>query len=139
LGSTARIPLLGGKIRYYVSNAPTPCADLAHFDGVLRVLAADLDPETIRPKRRYQINRYFGRNEPPRFCMDTLRLAEGQPLTTDRIVAQIMTAKGFDVGDHILRTAIAKQIRTVLRGLRNRGTVHQIGFGRTTKWKLAGI
>jgi hypothetical protein len=29
---------------------------------VLRGLAADLDPETIRPKRAYRRNRYFARN-----------------------------------------------------------------------------
>ena len=34
-------------------------ADLTHIDGVLRVLAADLDPKTIRPKRFYRRNRYF--------------------------------------------------------------------------------
>jgi hypothetical protein len=38
-------------------------ADLTHIDGVLRVLATDLDPETIRPKRVYRRNRYFARNE----------------------------------------------------------------------------
>ena len=38
-------------------------ADLTHIDGVLRVLAADLDPETIKPKRIYRRNRYFARNE----------------------------------------------------------------------------
>jgi hypothetical protein len=29
-------------------------ADLTHIDGVLRVLATDIDPETIRPKRAYR-------------------------------------------------------------------------------------
>jgi hypothetical protein len=35
-------------------------ADLTHIDGVLRVLATDLDPETIR-KRVYRRNRYIAR------------------------------------------------------------------------------
>jgi hypothetical protein len=34
-------------------------ADLTHIDGTLRVLATDLDPKTIRPKRVYRRNRYF--------------------------------------------------------------------------------
>src|SRR5207248_6186240 len=34
-------------------------ADLVHIDGVLRVLATDLDPATIRPKRAYRRNCYF--------------------------------------------------------------------------------
>jgi hypothetical protein len=44
-------------------------ADLTHIDGVLRVLAADLDPEMIRPKRAYRRNRYFARNELSRLCL----------------------------------------------------------------------
>jgi hypothetical protein len=48
-------------------------ADLTHIDGVLRVLASDLDPETIRPKRAYRRNRYFGRNELSRLCLGVLK------------------------------------------------------------------
>jgi hypothetical protein len=29
-------------------------ADLTHIDGVLRVLATNLDPESIKPKRLYR-------------------------------------------------------------------------------------
>jgi len=49
-------------------------ADLTHIDGVLRVLRADLDPETIPARRRYARRQYFGRNELSRLCMDTLRM-----------------------------------------------------------------
>src|SRR6202047_2368720 len=61
-------------------------ADLTHIDGVLRVLASDLDPETIRPKRAYRRNRYFGRNELSRLCLGVLRTAAaGELLSTDDI------------------------------------------------------
>jgi hypothetical protein len=50
-------------------------ADMTHIDGVLRVLAADLDPETLRPKRAYRRNRYFARNELSRLCLGALRIA----------------------------------------------------------------
>jgi hypothetical protein len=53
-----------------------------HIDGVLRVLAADLDPETIRPKRAYRRNRYFARNELSRLCLGVLRTAAGELLST---------------------------------------------------------
>jgi hypothetical protein len=46
--------------------------------GVLRVLATDLDPETIRPKRAYRRNRYFSRNELSRLCLGVLRTAAGE-------------------------------------------------------------
>jgi hypothetical protein len=50
-------------------------ADLTHIDGALRVLATDLDPQTIRPKRLYRRNRYFARNELSRLCLGVLRTA----------------------------------------------------------------
>jgi hypothetical protein len=42
---------------------------------VLRVLATDLDPETIKPKRTYRRNRYFARNELSRLCLGVFRTA----------------------------------------------------------------
>src|ERR1700732_3116756 len=81
-------------------------ADLTHIDGVLRVLAADLDPETIRPKRAYRRNRYFARNELSRLCLSVLRTATGEPLSTDEITSRVITAKGFGPADSILRAAI---------------------------------
>ena len=35
-------------------------ADLTHIDGALRVLSADLDPESIPPRQRYAL---------PRLCL----------------------------------------------------------------------
>ena len=70
-------------------------ADLTHIDGALRVLRADLDPETIPPRRRYARAQYFGRNELSRLCMDTLRLAADEPLTAEEITIRIMTREGL--------------------------------------------
>src|SRR6266404_5211935 len=81
-------------------------ADLTHIDGVLRILASDLDPETIRPKRAYRRNRYFARNELSRLCLGVLRTAAGELLSTDDIVGLVISAKGFDPADSILRVAI---------------------------------
>src|SRR6267142_7225786 len=71
-------------------------ADLTHIDGTLRVLATDLDPEMIRPKRAYRRNRYFARNELSRLCLGVLRTAAGELLDTDDIAGQVIAAKGFD-------------------------------------------
>jgi hypothetical protein len=38
-------------------------ADLSHIDGVLRILASNLDPNTIKPKRPYRRTLYFERHE----------------------------------------------------------------------------
>src|ERR1700736_6871453 len=85
-------------------------ADLTHIDGALRVLASDLDPETIRPKRAYRRNRYFARNELSRLCLGVLRTAAGELLSTDDIAGRVIAAKRFDPADGILRAAIRDQV-----------------------------
>jgi hypothetical protein len=112
-------------------------ADLMHIDGVLRVLTTDLDPETIRPKRAYRRNRYFARNELSRLCLGVLRTA-GEPLSTDDITDRVITAKGFDSGEAILRAAIRDQVGSIVKRLHRNGAVENIGAGRASKWKLAG-
>jgi hypothetical protein len=112
-------------------------ADLTHIDGVLRVLATDLDPETIRPKRAYRRNRYFARNELSRLCLGVLRTAAGEPLSTDEIAGQVIAAKGLDAGDAILRAAIREQISSTVKRLHRDGAVENTGAGRASKWKMA--
>jgi hypothetical protein len=114
-------------------------ADLTHIDGVLRVLATDLDPQTIRPKRIYRRNRYFARNELSRLCLGVLRTAAGALLSTDEIAGRVITAKGFDSGDAILRAAIREQVGSTVKRLHRNGAIENIGAGRASKWKLAGI
>ena len=113
-------------------------ADLTHIDGALRVLATDLDPETIRPKRVYRRNRYFARNELSRLCLGALRNAAGELLSADDIAGRVITAKGFDGGDAILRAAIREQVGSTVKRLNRVGAVTNIGAGRASKWKLAG-
>jgi hypothetical protein len=112
-------------------------ADLTHIDGALRVLATDLDPETMRPKRVYRRNRYFARNELSRLCLGVLRTAAGELLSTDDIAGRVITAKGFDAGDAILGAAIRDQVGSIVKRLHRQGAVENIGAGRASKWKLA--
>jgi hypothetical protein len=113
-------------------------ADLTHIDGVLRVLASDLDPETLRPKRAYRRNRYFARNELSRLCLGVLLTASGELLSTDDITVRVITAKGFDAGDAILRAAIREQVGSIVKRLHRNGTIENIGARLGSKWKLAG-
>jgi hypothetical protein len=113
-------------------------ADLSHIDGVLRVLATDLDQETIRPKRAYRRNRYFARNELSRLCLGVLRTARGELLSTDDIAGRVIAAKVFDSGDAILRAAVREQVGSTVKRLHRNGAVENIGAGRASKWKLAG-
>ena len=113
-------------------------ADLTHIDGALRVLATDLDPESMRPKRIYRRNRYFARNELARLCQGVLRTAAGELLSTDDIAGRVIASKGFDPGDAILRAAIREQVGSTVKRLHRNGVIENIGAGRASKWKLAG-
>jgi hypothetical protein len=113
-------------------------ADLTHIDGVVRILASDLDPETIRPKRAYRRNRYFARNELSRLCLGVLRTAAGELLSTDDIAGRVIAAKGFDAGDALLRAAIRDQVGSIVKRLHREGAIENVGAGRASKWKLAG-
>jgi len=114
-------------------------ADLTHIDGVLRVLATDLDPETIRPKRAYRRNRYFARNELSRLCLGILRTAAGELLSADEIARRVITTKGFDPGDTILRAAIREQVGSTVKRLHRQGAIENVGAGRASRWRLLGL
>ena len=113
-------------------------ADLTHIDGALRVLATDLDPEMIRPKRIYRRNRYFARNELSRLCLGVLRTAAGELLSTDDIAGRVIAAKGFDAADAILRAAIREQAGSIVKRLNRDGSIENVGAGKASKWKLTG-
>jgi hypothetical protein len=57
-------------------------------------------------------------------------------LSTDQIAHEVITAKGFDPGDAILRLAIRDQVGSTVKRLRRAGTIENIGAGRASKWKL---
>ena len=102
----------------------------------MRVLATDLDPETIRPKRAYRRNRYFARNELSRLCLGVLRIAAGELLSTDDIAGKVIAAKGFDPGEASLRAAVREQVGSTVKRLCREGAIEHIGAGRASKWRL---
>ena len=65
-----------------------------------------------------------------------LRTAAGEPLNTDDIAGRVITAKGFDAGDAILRAAIRDQVGSIVKRLHKQGAIENIGSGRASKWKL---
>jgi hypothetical protein len=66
-----------------------------------------------------------------------LRSAAGEPLSTAGIAGRVIAAKGFDIGDAILRMAIREQVGSIIKRLHRNGAVENIGAGRASKWKLA--
>jgi hypothetical protein len=112
--------------------------DLTHIDGVLRILASYLDPQTIKPKRAYRRNRYFARNELSRLCLGVLRAAAGGPLSTDDHRRPVIAIKGFDAADSSLRAAIRDQVGSIVKRLHREYAIENVGAGRASKWRLAG-
>src|SRR4051812_32677956 len=127
---------LAGMIAHLEQELDQCRADLTHIDGALRVLRTDLDPETIPPRRHYTHTRYFGRNELSRLCMDTLRLAAGEPLSAEEITIRIMAAKGLDARDARLRAAVRVQAGSVLKRLHRRKIAAPSGKGVGATWRL---
>jgi hypothetical protein len=112
-------------------------ADLSHIDGVLRILASDLDPETIKPKRVYRRTLYFERRELSRLILAAPRTA-AEPLSVDDLAERAMTAKGFGLADAILRVSIRDRVGLAAKRLHRGGTIQNVGTRRASKWKLAG-
>ena len=94
-GLVAKRAELAGVIDQLQRQLDQYRADLTHIDGVLRILASDLDPETIRPKRVYRRNRYFARNELSRLCLGVFRTAVGEPVSVDDIAGQVGRGQGL--------------------------------------------
>jgi hypothetical protein len=113
--------------------------DLTHIDGALRLFGFSVDPESIRPKRRYRRTRYFGRNELSRLCLNVFREAADVPIPTDEIAGRVMSRKGFDAGNQALRATIHDQVGSVLKALHRRGAAESIGRGRSARWKLTTV
>jgi hypothetical protein len=129
--------LVAGLIETLERKLEQHRADLTHIDGVLRLFQPDRDPSEIKPKRTYARRaRYFARNELSRLCMDALRTADGEPMTTEEIASRIIDVKGFDAEDAALRKAIGDQCLALLRSFRKQGRVEQIGLGRGVRWRL---
>jgi hypothetical protein len=125
-GLIAKRRELGGIIAELERRLAQHRADLTHIDGVLRVLAADLDPESIKPKRIYRRSQYFARNELSRLCLSVLRAGANEAVTVDFIAAQVVETRAFDTTDRVLRKAIYDQITPVLKRLHNRGVIERM-------------
>jgi hypothetical protein len=52
-----------------------------------------------------------------RLCLSALRTAADETLSTDDIAGRVIAAKGFDIGDAILRAAIRAQIGSLVKRL----------------------
>jgi hypothetical protein len=49
----------------------------------------------------------------------------------------VIAAKGFDIGDAILRGEIREQVGSIIKRLHRSGVVENIGVERASAWKWA--
>ena len=126
---------ISGQIRDLERAIKRQRIALAHIDAAIRVFAPDIDPSTIRTKRRYQHAQYFAWGELSRTVLDTLRKA-GEPLTGASIAVSIIKAKGFPKEDARLTASIRGMVLAVLRRFAKRGTVLKSGESRNALWAL---
>jgi hypothetical protein len=104
-------------------------ADLVHVDGVLRLYQPERDPEDIQPIRQYRRSRYFASGELARLCLEAFRDTPG-PLSQAEITDAVIAAKGFDVGDRVLRTGLLDLVKATLAPMTRRGVLEKIGKAR---------
>jgi hypothetical protein len=107
-------------------------ADLAHVIATIEMFARD-DPDEA--PRYADIHRLFKRGEMAKLCRAAL--AREGPLDTRELAQRVMTAKGFDATDEVLRKAIAYKIVQALRMQHLRGTIGDAGKHKGVRvWAL---
>ena len=111
-------------------------SNLAHIDAAIRMFAPDLDPNGIAPKRVYRTNRYFGRYEVARRCIDALRTAAGRPLLANEIARTILADKALPTNDVKLAAIITEIVLATLWRLYKRGKISKAGTTRNAQWML---
>jgi hypothetical protein len=110
-------------------------ARLAHIDATTKNFSPETDPDAIPPRRTYRRSSYFKKGEFARICLDELRKADGQPITTAAIVAGIINAKGLP-DDPALAVVLTERVLSYLRVKRKAGVATKTGTSRDARWAL---
>ena len=107
--------------------------ELANLDATIVLFEPTYKIGSIKPKRLHKRSKLFKLGELGRLCIDTLRRAEGNPLSTRDIVAAVSLAIGQGkASEAVLRASV----RSNLDYLARRGKVEKIGKSIGCKWKL---
>ena len=121
---------ISGYVHDLEKRAKTWRARLAHIDEAIRIFSPESDPEAIPPRRTYRRSRYFQRGEFARLCLDALRKADGNPMTTAEIVTGILAAKRLP-DDSSLRASLSDKVAAYLRANKS---IKKLGTSRDARW-----
>lgn len=106
-------------------------AELSAIDAVLKVLAPDFKPESIKPKR--------GRAPRQRITdllLSALRTAD-QPLNAQAAALKVIAARGQSIDDAKLVKQTTQRVHTTLQNLRRKKVVEAVVGSRPQAWRVA--
>ena len=106
---------------------------MQHVDACLRLLDPTLPVEEIPNKRIVKHVNLFRHGELGRLILDTMREADGKPLTPPQIVTAIIAKCGLTSDAH---NALRVRVRSNLGYLERRGKVVKLGERTAAKWSL---
>jgi hypothetical protein len=116
-------------------------AELLHLDATLSLFAPELEPNSIKPKRRNgRKPSWFCHGQRSRLVLSLLRTAD-RALTTREIATLLMTGNNLNPSDVPARDAVQKTVLAVLNEGKRRGIIQRIAstFGEPVRWLIAPV
>lgn len=107
---------------------------LVHVDATIRLLDPSIETDAIPNKRLVKRVKLFRQGELGRLILDTLRRAEGAPMSAREIVTAILAAGGHG---EVARPTVAPRVRGNLAYLHHSGKVAKHDGGDMVRWGLA--
>jgi hypothetical protein len=111
--------------------------DLVHVKATIRLFNRDTAPEGVRAYM--DLSRLFGRGELARLGFEALEAAQGD-LDSREITRHVLQAKGWDIEDKHLRSAVCHRVMNMLLRQVKAGRVMALpklnGVG---VWRLSGL
>ena len=126
---------VSGEIANIHDRLNTLVNDLGHIDATLRIVAPDMEVESIRPSIFRPPADWSQRGQMSRIMLSILRQAK-EPLISREIAAQLILERGMAMDIKMLRI-MTKRCATSLRLQRDNGTVVSVqGPGQYHLWEV---
>jgi hypothetical protein len=108
---------------------------LANVDAVLRLMDAEIDPNSIPGKRVHRRTKYLPGSELTRYALEQIRLADGTPISCKAIVEAAMAA--HDVPDNLqVRLSMMARLGRWLNDQAADGALERHGPTHKVLWTL---
>lgn len=112
--------------------------DLDAIDQAIRIFDPNADLGAIKP-HSYPHKHAAFRGEMMRFVLDSLRTANGKPITTKEIALVVAKGRGLREDDAELLNTLRKRVGACIFKLKRDGVLREVeGTGDLKQWVLAG-